>query len=72
MLVEIFKHLNNVRDIAQVRRVCFDWCQAATPIFLSKIDNIEITLCVNDKNGATYHRVLFDKYQGKAIPYKMC
>lgn len=65
MLVEILKYLNNVQDLAQARRVCRFWCLVATPMYLSKIDEIEINFCPIDQKEALYHRALIDKYRGK-------
>lgn len=64
MLEAIFKHLNNVQDLAQARYVCRFWHLVATPLYLTKIDQIEICFYPTDQKEAKYHRVLSEKYRG--------
>lgn len=63
MLEEVFKYLNNVQDLAQVRRVCHFWCLVATPLYLRKIDEIEIDFGA-DQKMARHRRALSTKYRG--------
>lgn len=64
MLEEIFKYLHNAQDLAHARRVCRFWCVVATPLYLAKIDGIEINFSPTDRKEAMYRRDLSDKYRG--------
>lgn len=61
---EILKYLHNAQDLAHARRVSRFWCEVATPLYLTKIDDIEINFSPTDRKEAIYHRDLSDKYRG--------
>ncbi|XP_037041749.1 uncharacterized protein LOC119078353 isoform X2 [Bradysia coprophila] len=63
MLEEIFRNLHNGRDLANARLVCRIWFEVATPLYLSKIDDIEVNFSPTHRQEAIYRRILSDKYR---------
>ncbi|KAG4070344.1 hypothetical protein HA402_006486 [Bradysia odoriphaga] len=70
MLEEILKYLHNGKDLANARLVCLIWLEVATPLYLSKIDNIEVNFSPTHRQDAIYRGVLSEKYceQQRQVP----